>query len=134
MNGTIRRYLAEKHYGFITSEDGSEVFFHQSVFQPGDDGPPPITGESVEYSLGEGTRASGVVRLTTPTSHVGTVTSYDPVKGYGFINTTSGQYYLHKSEVLGGVIPVVGARVDFFVTDNASPGKSPRACFVGVLT
>lgn len=133
MKGTIRRYLTEKHYGFIITEGGPEVFFHLSVFSSEDDGPPPITGETVEYELGEGTRAASVVRLVTPSSHVGTVGSYDPVKGYGFINTSKGQFYLHKSEVIGGLIPTVGSRVDFFTTDNATPGKSPRACYVAVL-
>lgn len=133
MKGTIRRYLTEKHYGFITPESGPEVFFHLSVFQAGDDGPPPITGELVEYELGEATRAASVVRQVTPSSHVGTVASYDPVKGYGFITTTTGQFYLHKSEVIGGLIPTVGSRLDFFTTDNSTPGKSPRACYVAVL-
>lgn len=133
MKGTIRRYLTEKHYGFIITEGGPEVFFHLSVFAAEADDPPPITGEMVEYELGEGTRAACVSRLVTPLSHVGTVASYDPVKGYGFINTTRGQFYLHKSEVIGGLIPTVGSRVDFFTTDNSTPGKSPRACYVAVL-
>lgn len=134
MKGTIRRYLTEKHYGFILTEGGGpEVFFHLSVFSSSDDGPPPITWELVEYELGEGTRAASVVRQVTPSSHVGTVSSYDPVKGYGFISTNKGQFYLHKSEVIGGIIPTVGSRVDFFTTDNATPGKSPRACYVAVL-
>lgn len=133
MKGTIRRYLAEKRYGFIVSEGDSEVFFHLSVFVSEDDGPPPITGESVEFELGEGTRASVVTRLATPFAHVGTVSSYDPVKGYGFISTAKGQFYLHKSEVISGAVPAAGSRVDFFTTDNTIPGKSPRACYVAVL-
>lgn len=137
MNGTIRRYLAEKHYGFISPLGGEagdpEVFFHLSTFSSGEEGPPPITGEVVSYELGEGTRASSVVRLETPTAHVGTVSSYDPVKGYGFISAPRGQFYLHKSEVVGGSVPAVGSRVDFFTTSTTSSGKSPRACYVAVL-
>lgn len=134
MKGTIRRYLAEKHYGFITPAEGdAEVFFHVSVFTSDEEGPPPITGEIVQYELGEGTRAASVVRQSTPCAHVGTVSSYDPVKGYGFISAPKGQFYLHKSEVIGGLIPSVGSRVDFFTTDNSVSGKSPRACYVAVL-
>lgn len=133
MKGQIRRYLAEKRYGFITSDGGPDVFFHLSVFTSDPDAPPPITGEPVEYELGEDTRAETVVRLVAPVSHVGKVTSYDPVKGYGFIDTSKGQFYLHKSEVLGGSVPTVGSRVDFFTTASSTPGKSPRACYVAVL-
>lgn len=135
MKGVVRRYLTGKRFGFITPADNStEVFFHFSVFHPGTEGPPPITGESVEYTLGEGTRADVVTRLVTPVHRVGVIASYDPVKGYGFIQGTGGPCYLHKSEVIGGAIPAVGSQVDFYTTDNPSPGKALRACYVGVLT
>lgn len=136
MNGVIRRYLTDKRFGFLTpdGEDG-DVFFHLSVFDAGEDGPPPITGERVEYTLGDGSRAERVTRLVAPAHRFGSVRSYDPVKGYGFIQTSDGsQCYLHKSEVLGGVVPAVGGKVDFYTTDNPTPGKSPRACYVAVLT
>lgn len=133
MKGMVRRYLTEKRYGFILSEDGSEeVFFHLSVFDLLD-GPPPITNEAVEYTLSEGTRAATVTRSTSPVHRTGTVSSYDPVRGFGFINTVEGQCYLHKSEIIGGVIPAVGSRVNFYTTGNSAPGKSPRACYVAVL-
>lgn len=135
MKGSVARYLTEKRYGFILPDDGSDqVFFHQSVFDAGQDAPPPITGEPVDYTLGENTRAVSVFRLVQPEHRVGTVRSYDPVKGYGFITTLShGQYYLHKSEVIGGLVPAVGSRVDFYTSGNPTPGKSPRACYVAVL-
>lgn len=135
MMGTINRYLTEKKYGFILPDVGDiQVFFHQSVFDPGKDGPPPITGESVDYTLsGEDTRAVTVSRLIQPDHHTGTVKSYDPVKGYGFVITSHGQYYLHKSEVIGGMVPSVGSQVDFYTSGKSIPGKSPRACYIGVL-
>lgn len=133
MRGVVRRYLSEKRYGFILSEDGNEeVFFHHSVFDALG-GPPPITGEAVVYTLSEGTRAASVTRDEPPVHRTGTVSSYDPVRGFGFINTVEGQCYLHKSEIIGGVIPAVGSRVDFYTTGNSAPGKSPRACYVAVL-
>jgi cold shock CspA family protein len=134
MRGVINRYLSEKRYGFITPDEGSEqVFFHQTVFETGVEGPPPITGEPVEFAVGDTTRATTVHRMVVPVHHTGTVRSYDPVKGYGFIQTMNGQYYLHKSEVIGGVIPVVGSKVDFYTSGNPIPGKSLRACYVSVL-
>ena len=135
MKGMIRRYLTGKHFGFIVpDEGGTEVFFHLSVFDMGPDGPPPITNEPVEFTLGDETKASNVTRRVQPQHRTGVVLSYDPVKGYGFIKTDAGQAYLHKSEVIGGSIPTVGSRVDFYTTDNPESGKSPRACYVGVLT
>ena len=136
MRGTVRRYLTMKRYGFIDPEGGTEeVFFHLSNFNMGTNGPPPITNEPVEYSLVEGgTRASVVSRLKSPTACIGVVASYDPVTGYGFINVPEGQCYLHKSEVLGSLIPAIGSRVTFYTTGERSPDKSPRACYVMVLT
>jgi CspA family cold shock protein len=31
MNGTIKRMVSEKGFGFVAAEDGSEYFFHQSA-------------------------------------------------------------------------------------------------------
>ena len=35
MNGTIKRMVSDKGFGFIAAEDGSEYFFHQSACTPG---------------------------------------------------------------------------------------------------
>lgn len=131
MRGAIRRYLPEKRYGFIL--DGEvEVFFHLTVFE-GQGAIPPLTGEEVEYELSEGTRAASVLRASAPLHLEGSVASYDPVRGYGFITTPSGQYYLHKSEVIGGGVPAVGSRVHFYTTGGSASGKKPRACYVTVF-
>jgi len=31
--GTIRRLMRDRSYGFITTEDGKDVFFHQTALQ-----------------------------------------------------------------------------------------------------
>ena len=31
MNGTIKRLVSEKGFGFVLAEDGTEYFFHQSA-------------------------------------------------------------------------------------------------------
>jgi CspA family cold shock protein len=31
MNGTIKRLVSEKGFGFVAAEDGTEYFFHQSA-------------------------------------------------------------------------------------------------------
>ena len=133
MKGVVCRYMTDRRYGFIAPDGGdSNVFFHVSVFDPGEDGPPPIVGETVEFDLNDaGGKADSVSRLTLPTHLSGTVTSYDPVKGYGFVRTSLGQCYIHKSEILGSGVPTVGSKVEFYVAE-LTPGKSPRACYAAV--
>ena len=31
MNGTIKRLVSEKGFGFVAAEDGTEYFFHQTA-------------------------------------------------------------------------------------------------------
>jgi len=33
LEGTIKRVIRERGFGFISAEDGSEVFFHRSALQ-----------------------------------------------------------------------------------------------------
>ncbi len=35
MNGTIKRLISDKGFGFILAEDGNEYFFHQSAYTQG---------------------------------------------------------------------------------------------------
>lgn len=64
MKGTVKWFNAEKGYGFITGEDGKDVFVHYSAIQS--DGFKTLDeGQSVSYDLVEGQRgmqASNVVK------------------------------------------------------------------------
>ena len=65
MKGTVKWFNAEKGYGFITGEDGKDVFVHFSAIQ-GEGFKTLDEGQSVEYDLTEGQRgmqASNVVKL-----------------------------------------------------------------------
>ena len=53
--GTVKWFNAEKGYGFITSEDGSDVFVHFSAIQ-GDGFKSLDEGQEVSYELTEGAR------------------------------------------------------------------------------
>lgn len=138
-------YSAARLYGFASPEGSEEeVFFHLESFHHGEftttePGPPPIVGEmvEVEYIPGSGRgggapRASRVVRAEPPEALVGTVESFDERKGWGFIKADNGQdFYLHRSEVEGGRLPLPGRRVSFF--RGFRQGR-PRACHVRLET
>ena len=53
MKGTIKFFNNEKGFGFISGEDGKEVFVHQSAL---DEGVTINEGDSVEYEVETGDR------------------------------------------------------------------------------
>ena len=63
--GKVKWFNAEKGYGFITSEDGKDVFVHYSAIQS--DGYKTLDeGASVQFDVTEsdrGPQASNVVKL-----------------------------------------------------------------------
>ena len=63
--GTVKWFNAEKGYGFITGEDGADVFVHFSAIQ-GEGFKSLDEGQAVTYDLTEGARgmlAANVVKL-----------------------------------------------------------------------
>ena len=65
MKGTVEWFNAEKGYGFITGEDGKDVFVHYSAIQ-GEGFKTLDEGQAVEFDLTEGQRgmqASNVTKL-----------------------------------------------------------------------
>ena len=68
--GTIRRLIADRGFGFITPEQGEDLFFHRSELQGVDYG--SLTeGQQVEFEVGRGRdgRSKAVkVRLAQPKS------------------------------------------------------------------
>lgn len=65
MNGTIKTVIFDKHFGFITPEDGSkDVFFHESGLQ-GVQFSEVKVGDAVSFDVEQsekGPRAVNVVR------------------------------------------------------------------------
>jgi len=51
MNGTIKRLVNDKGFGFVAAEDGSEYFFHQSACADFDT---LHEGENVTFQPGQG--------------------------------------------------------------------------------
>lgn len=65
MRGTVKWFNAEKGYGFISIEDGNDVFVHFSAIQ-GEGFKTLEEGQSVEFEITQGNRgpqASNVVKL-----------------------------------------------------------------------
>ena len=64
MTGKVKWFNAEKGYGFIEREDGSDVFVHYSAIQ--DEGFKSLTeGQNVEFEIVDGNRgpqAANVVK------------------------------------------------------------------------
>lgn len=54
--GTVKWFNAEKGYGFITGEDGADVFVHFSAINGGRIQIPLEEGQAVTYDLTEGAR------------------------------------------------------------------------------
>ena len=53
MNGTIKRLVNEKGFGFVAAADGSEYFFHQSAVAAGNFDQ-LREGQSVTFETGQG--------------------------------------------------------------------------------
>ena len=65
MQGKVKSFNKEKGYGFITGEDGKDVFFHYSALQMGSFKTIDV-GAAVEFEAQDsdrGLRASKVVKL-----------------------------------------------------------------------
>lgn len=65
MKGKVKMFNKEKGFGFITTEDGNDVFFHySSILQDGYKTAEP--GEEVEFEVEEsdcGPRAKNIQKL-----------------------------------------------------------------------
>jgi cold shock CspA family protein len=135
---TVLRYVPGGKYGFVDSS-GTHVYFHVGIFDAGGwPEPPPIIGEGVELELDEGQHIDGmapkarrVLRVAKPVSLTGVVKSFQRDSGWGFIDGNGSEpYYLHRSEVRDGRLPIIGQHASFFA--GYCKGR-PRACYVELL-
>jgi CspA family cold shock protein len=53
MNGTVKRLVSEKGFGFLAAADGNEYFFHQSACTNGDFNQ-LREGQPVTFKTGQG--------------------------------------------------------------------------------
>jgi len=62
LEGKIKRLIRGRGFGFISAEDGSEVFFHRSALQ-GMNFDTLEEGDSVEFDLEKGYKGSRAVNV-----------------------------------------------------------------------
>ncbi len=65
MTGTVKKFNAEKGYGFIHGEDNKDYFFHYTALKM-DNFKTAETGEKVEFDVEEserGLRATNIVKI-----------------------------------------------------------------------
>ena len=64
LNGTIKRLVSEKGFGFVAAEDGQEYFFHQSACAHGQFD--TLTeGQSVSFDKGQGPKGPRAENVRT---------------------------------------------------------------------
>ncbi|MFI8523979.1 cold-shock protein [Promicromonospora sukumoe] len=133
--GTVRWFDADRGFGFIDlGNEAEDLFVHASEIV-GDDGPKQLReGQAVEFEVGEGDRGPMARRVVVtgdraadaPMGVLGTVTWYEPAKGYGFVTPEGGraEIFVHSSAIVGGGVISEGQRVAFLVVDGE---KGPQA-------
>ncbi|RZS87165.1 CspA family cold shock protein [Motilibacter rhizosphaerae] len=143
MLGTVQWFKADKGFGFLTPEDGGDdVFVHVSAFHEGLG--TLLEGQRVEFDLVEGERGpqAADVRAVEPEpagpyepregAVTGTVTWYDPDKGFGFLSPDDegADVFVHSSALAPGALPEGGDRVEYFLGEGP---RGPQAEQVQVL-
>ncbi|WP_330473201.1 cold-shock protein [Terrabacter sp. C0L_2] len=133
--GTVRWFDADRGFGFIAlGQEEEDLYVHASEIVS-DDGTRLLReGQLVEFEIGEGDRGPQArrVRVTadhsadTPLGVLGTVSWYEPAKGYGFITPDGdgAEIFVHSSAIVGGNVVSEGQRVAFLVVDGE---KGPQA-------
>jgi CspA family cold shock protein len=133
--GVVRWFDPERGFGFIALGDEAEDLFVHASEIVGDDATRSLReGQVVELEVGEGDRGPQArrVRVTgdraadATVGVLGTVTWYEPGKGYGFITPDGGggEIFVHSSAIVGGGVISEGQRVAFLVVDG---DKGPQA-------
>jgi CspA family cold shock protein len=131
--GTVRWFDPERGFGFLAPDDGSaDLFVHAKEIV----GEARVLreGQSVEYEVGEGdrgpqargVRVTGEIPAGAAQGELGTVSWYEPGKGYGFAAPDAGgpEVFVHSSAIVTGGVLVAGQRVAFLVTEGE---KGPQA-------
>ena len=68
-NGTVKRLVRERGFGFILGQDGVEIFFHRSALQ-GDAFDRLAEGQAVEFDIEQGPKGprAANMRVSPPSA------------------------------------------------------------------
>lgn len=132
---TVRWFDAERGFGFLAlGDEADDLFVHASEVVS--DGGPNILreGQVVEFEVGQGDRGPqarrvrviGDLAADAPVGLLGTVSWYEPGKGYGFVAPDGGgpEIFVHSSAIVTGGVISQGQRVAFLVVEGE---KGPQA-------
>ncbi|ODT99026.1 MAG: cold-shock protein [Pseudonocardia sp. SCN 72-86] len=133
--GTVRWFDADRGFGFLAPEDGSpDVFVHASDIVGNSGGTVLREGQAVEFEVGENDRGPQALRVRVTADAaadsavglLGTVTWYEPGKGYGFATPDGGgaDVFVHSSAIVTGGVVTEGQRVAFLIVDGE---RGPQA-------
>ena len=64
-NGTIKRVISDRGFGFIGGEDGKEYFFHRNELAPTVDFDRLVGGESVTFEVEQSPKGARAVKVQT---------------------------------------------------------------------
>lgn len=136
--GTIKRWNAEKGFGFISrATGGDDAFVHkkgcrgkdfvegQSVSFVFEEGPKGASAKNVREEEG-GTVTEAAIEEDESDRELGKVKSYNEEKGFAFIGRCTGgdDVFGHKRE-FGGVEPYIGQPVSFII-ENTEKGDTAK--------
>ena len=62
-NGTIRRVISERGFGFIGAEDGKEYFFHRNELASSMDFDRLVGGEAVAFEVEQSPKGARAVKV-----------------------------------------------------------------------
>ena len=62
-NGTVKRVISERGFGFIVGEDGKEYFFHRDGLSSSVDFDRLVGGEKVSFDTESGPKGERAVRV-----------------------------------------------------------------------
>lgn len=133
--GTVRWFDAERGFGFLAPEDGSpDVFVHASEIVGGGGATVLREGQAVVFEIGENDRGPQALRVRVTAEAatgsavglLGTVTWYEPAKGYGFAAPDGGgaDVFVHSSAIVTGGVVTEGQRVAFLIVEGE---RGPQA-------
>ncbi|AXH97243.1 cold-shock protein [Ornithinimicrobium avium] len=140
--GTVRWFDADRGFGFIAVEQEAEdVYVHASEIISDDAMKLLREGQVVSLEIGEGDRGPQARRVRvladrvadTPTGLLGTVSWYEPAKGYGFITPDGGgdEIFVHSSAIVGGGVVWQGQRVAFLLVEGEKGAQADHLLPLG---